>query len=185
MVPVDEGGLIEYDGQVEVISSIDLKKKDIPNDLRWWVYIVIKAQNEYVKNCFKDYGMVTDTSGNYSAIWRPYHYIGLELAQSIYSIALDNKATGFTKFYNADVASYAKKDLKAGEKLDGEGGFCARGRLITSKASKSEKILPLGLTDNAVLKREINKDEVIKLDDVELNLPAVVIEARDYQYNLI
>ena len=105
--------------------------------------------------------------------------------QSIYSIALDNKATGFTKFYNADVASYAKKDLKAGEKLDGEGGFCARGRLITSKASKSEKILPLGLTDNAVLKREINKDEVIKLDDVELNLPAEVIEARDYQYNLI
>ena len=185
LIPKTEGGLIDFDGQVEVISSIDFDKKDIPNDLRWGVYIVIKAQNEYVKNCFKDYGMVTDGSGNYSAIWRPYHYIGLELAQSIYSIALDNKATGFTKFYNADVASYAKKDLKVGEKLDGEGGFCARGRLITSKASKSEKILPLGLTDNAVLKREINKDEVIKLDDVELNLPAEVIEARDYQYNLI
>ena len=84
----DEGGLIDYIGQVEVISSIDLKK-DIANDLRWGVYIVIKAQNEYVKNCFKDYGMVTDNSGNYSAIWRPYHYIGLELAQSIYSISLD------------------------------------------------------------------------------------------------
>ena len=185
LIPKIDGGLIDHEGQVEVISSIDLNKKDIPNDLRWGVYIVIKAQNQYVKNCFKDYGMVTDRSGNYSAIWRPYHYIGLELAQSIYSIALDNKATGFTKFYNADVASFAKKDLKVGEKLDGEGGFCARGRLITSKTSKSEKILPLGLTDNAVLKREINKDEVIKLDDVELNLPAEVIEARDYQYNLI
>ena len=63
---------------MEVITSIDLNKKDIPNDLRWGVYIVIKAQNEYVKNCFKDYGMVTDSSGSYSAIWRPYHYIGLE-----------------------------------------------------------------------------------------------------------
>jgi homoserine dehydrogenase len=185
LIPKQEGGLIDFDGQVEVISSIDLNKKDIPNDLRWGVYIVIKAKNEYVKNCFKDYGMVTDSSGNYSAIWRPYHYIGLELAQSIYSIALDNRATGFTKKYNADVASYAKKDLKIGDKLDGEGGFCARGKLITSQKSKDEKILPLGLTDNAILKKNINKDEVIRLKDVELNLPKEVIEARDYQYNLI
>ena len=185
LIPKREGGLIDFDGQVEVISSIDLNKNDIPNDLRWGVYIVIKAKNEYVKNCFKDYGMVTDSSGNYSAIWRPYHYIGLELAQSIYSIALDNRATGFTKKYNADVASYAKKDLKIGDKLDGEGGFCARGKLITSQKSKDEKILPLGLTDNAILKKNINKDQVIRLDDVELNLPKEVIEARDYQYNLI
>ena len=184
LIPKEEGGLIDYEGQVEVISSIDLNQKDIPNDLRWGVYIVIKAQNQYVKNCFKDYGMVTDSSGNYSAIWRPYHYIGLELAQSIYSIALDNRATGFTKNYNADVASYAKKDLKKGDMLDGEGGFCARGRLITSEKSKIEKILPLGLTDNAIVKRNIRKDEVIKIEDVELNLPKEVIEARNYQYNL-
>ena len=184
LIPKSAGGLIDYEGQVEVISSIDENKKDIPNDLRWGVYVFIKAENQYVKNCFKDYGMVTDESGNYSAIWRPYHYIGLELAQSIYSIALDNKATGFTKHYNADVASYAKKDLKIGEKLDGEGGFCARGRLITSEKSKTEKILPLGLTDNAIVKRNISKDQVIKIEDVELNLPAEVIEARNYQYNL-
>ena len=185
LIPKKDGGLIDFEGQVEVISSIDLNKKDIPNDLRWGVYIVIKAQNEYVKNCFKDYGMVTDSSGNYSAIWRPYHYIGLELAQSIYSIALDNRATGYTKKYNADVASVAKKDLKVGEKLDGEGGFCARGKLITSQNSKNEMILPLGLTDNAILKKNISKDEIIKISDVELNLPKEVIEARDYQYNLI
>ena len=185
MIPKKDGGLIDIEGQVEVISSIDLEKKDIKNDLRWGVYIVLKAKNEYVKNCFKDYGMVTDTTGNYSAIWRPYHYIGLELAQSIYSIALDNRATGFTKNYNAEVASIAKKDLKKGEKLDGEGGFCARGKLITSEKSKKEKILPLGLTDNAILKKDISKDEIIKLDDVNLNLPEEVIEARNYQYNLI
>ena len=185
MIPKSDGGLIDFEGQVEVISSIDFDKKDIPNDLRWGVYIVIKAQNEYVKNCFKDYGMVTDASGNYSAIWRPYHYIGLELAQSIYSIALDNRATGFTKNYNADVASYAKKDLKKGDKLDGEGGFCARGRLVTSDKSKNENILPLGLTDNAILKRDINKDDIISLNDVELNLPEEVVKAREYQYNTI
>jgi len=185
LIPKEEGGLIDYEGQVEVISSIDLDQKNIPNDLRWGVYIVIKAQNQYVKNCFKDYGMVTDTSGSYSAIWRPYHYIGLELAQSIYSISLDKKATGYTKNYNAEVASYAKKDLKVGERLDGEGGFCARGKLITSQKSKEEKILPLGLTDGAILKQNINKDESIKLEDVELNLPDDIVKARQYQYDLI
>ena len=185
LIPKSEGGLIDYEGQVEVISSIDRNKKDILNDLRWGVYIVIKAQNQYVKNCFNDYGMVTDNSGTYSAIWRPYHYIGLELAQSMYSIALDDKATGYTKYYNADVASYAKKDLKAGEILDGEGGFCARGKLVTSKKSKDQKILPLGLSDGAILKRDIRKDEIISLNDVELDLPEEVLKAREYQYNLI
>ena len=185
LIPKSEGGLIDHSGQVEVISSIDLDKKDIPNDLRWGVYIVIKAQNDYVKNCFKDYGMVTDSSGSYSAIWRPYHYIGLELAQSIYSISLDNKATGHTKNFNAEVASIAKKDLKVGEKLDGEGGYCARGRLISSSNSKKNRNLPLGLTDNAIMKKEVLKDEFISIDDVELNLQKEIIEAREYQFNLI
>ncbi len=185
LIPKDEGGLIDHSGQVEVISSIDLDKNEIENDLRWGVYIVIKAQNEYVKNCFKDYGMVTDSSGNYSAIWRPYHYIGLELAQSIYSISLDLKPTGFTKNYNSDVGAVAKKNLKAGEKLDGEGGFCARGKLISSQKSKEDGILPLGLTDNAIVKRNIKRDELIRLADVDLDLPKEVLEAREYQYNLI
>jgi predicted homoserine dehydrogenase-like protein len=185
LVPKSVGGLIDFDGQVEVISSIDHNKVDIPNDLRWGVYVVIKGQNDYVKNCFKDYGMVTDKTGTYSAIWRPYHYIGLELAQSIYSIALEKKATGFTKFYNAEVASFAKKDLKAGEKLDGEGGFCARGKLTTSNNSKKHKILPLGLSDGAILKKDIKKDELITLDDVQLDLPKEVNDAREYQYNLL
>jgi len=185
LIPKNKGGLIDFEGQVEVISSIDREKKDIPNDLRWGVYIVIKAGNQYVKNCFKDYGMVTDESGDYSAIWRPYHYIGLELAQSIYSIALDNRATGYTKNYNAEVASVAKKDLKKGDKLDGEGGFCARGKLVTSQTSKKENLLPLGLTDHALVNKDIAKDQVITIKDVDLNLPEDVTQARKYQYNLI
>ena len=57
--------------------------------------------------------------------------------------------------------------------------------MITSEKSKKEKILPLGLTDNAILKKDISKDETIKIEDVELNLPNEVLEARNYQYNLI
>ena len=185
LIPKSLGGLIDFDGQVEVISSIDQNKKKIANDLRWGVYIVIKAQNDYVKKCFKEYGMITDKSGQYSAIWRPYHYIGLELAQSIYSIALDNKSTGQTKYFNADVISLAKKDLNIGDILDGEGGFTARGRLITAKQSINNNYLPLGLTDGAKIKRKIKKDEYIKLEDVEINWKKEVLTAREYQKSLI
>ncbi len=182
--PKSKGGVTDFEGQVEVISSIDRKKKNIPNDLRWGVYIVIKAQNSYAKSCFKEYGMVTDTSGNYSALWRPYHYIGLELAQSIYSIALEKKATGQTKFFNADVASIAKKNIKPGEILDGEGGFFARGRLVPAKKSITEKLLPLGLSGGSFVIKNIKKDDPIKLSDVLINWNPFVKEARDYQRKL-
>ena len=185
LIPKNKGGHIDYEGQVEVISSIDRNKIQIENDLRWGIFIVIKAQNNYVKNCFKEYGMVTDKSGNYSAIWRPYHYIGLELAQSIYSIALDKKPTGYTKFFNADVASIAKKDLSVGEILDGEGGYTSKGKLVTSKKSIENNFLPLGLSDGAKTKRPIKKDEYIKIDDVEINWKQEVLQARKYQINIL
>ena len=185
LIPMESGGLLEKNRQLEVITSIDENKKEIDNHLRWGVFLVFKGKNNYVKNCFNDYGMIVDDTGEYTALWRPFHYIGLELAQSIYSIALNKQATGFTKSYKADVAAIAKKDLKIGEKLDGEGGFCARGKLISSHKSKEDRILPLGLTDSAIIKKNIKKDELIKLTDVELQLPKEVIEAREYQYNLI
>ena len=185
LIPKNRGGVIDHEGQVEVISSIDKNKIQIPNDLRWGVYIVIKAQNNYAKNCFKEYGMITDKSGYYSAIWRPYHYIGLELAQSIYSIALDKKSTGHTKFFNADVISVAKKDLSVGERLDGEGGFAARGKLVSSKNSVENNFLPLGLSDGAITQKIIKKDEFIKINDVTINWNQEALKAREYQMNLM
>jgi predicted homoserine dehydrogenase-like protein len=185
LIPKNRGGVIDHEGQVEVISSIDKNKIQIPNDLRWGVYIVIKAQNNYAKNCFIEYGMITDKSGYYSAIWRPYHYIGLELAQSIYSIALDKKSTGHTKFFNADVISVAKKDLSVGERLDGEGGFAARGKLVSSKNSVENNFLPLGLSDGAITQKIIKKDDFIKINDVTINWNQEVLKAREYQMNFM
>ena len=185
LIPKNRGGHLDHEGQVEVISSIDRNKIQIKNDLRWGVYIVIKAQSSYAKKCFKEYGMITDKSGDYSAIWRPYHYIGLELAQSIYSIALDQKPTGHTKFFNAEVISVAKKDLHIGEILDGEGGFASRGKLVTAKCSVENNYLPLGLTDGAKTKKSVKKDEYIKIDDVEINWTQEVLQARKYQINIL
>ena len=138
-----------------------------------------------MKECFSQYGINTDSSGFYSALWRPFHYIGLELAQSIYSIALKKAPTGHTKFYKADVATIAKKNLFKGETLDGEGGFTVRGEGITAKYSKKNNILPLGLSEGIKLKKNIKKNELITLEMVEVNFPKEIKVARDYQYSLI
>ena len=72
-----------------------------------------------------------------------------------------------------------------GDILDGEGGFAARGRLFSSQESIKNNYLPLGLTDGAILKKEIKKDQYIKLDDVEINWKEEVLTARKYQNKLI
>jgi predicted homoserine dehydrogenase-like protein len=66
-------------GQVEVVSSLHRDGREVTNDLRWGVYVVFEAPNEYSARCFKEYGVVTDASGRVSALYRPYHLIGLEL----------------------------------------------------------------------------------------------------------
>ena len=98
-----------------------------------------------------------------------------------YSIALEKKPTGCTKYFNAEVVSVAKKDLSIGEILDGEGGFSSRGKLVTSRESIDNNFLPLGLTDGAMTKKSIKKDEFINIDDVELNWNQEVLKAREYQ----
>ena len=75
----------------------------------------------------------------------------------------------------------AKKNLLPGEILDGEGGFASRGRLVTSNDSIKNNFLPLGISDRAKVKKSINKDEFIKIEDVEINWNKEVLKAREYQ----
>ncbi len=185
IIPKSKGGILQNSNQVEVISSININKENIKEDLRWGVFIVFEGKNEYVKDCFKQYGIITDGSGTYSALWRPYHYIGLELAQSIYSISLLKQSTGKTKYFKADVACIAKKDLFEGEILDGEGGYTVRGEGVSAKFSKNNKIVPLGLSDGARVKKNIKKNQLITMDLVEIEYDKNIKLAREYQYNLL
>ena len=185
LIPMESGGLLEKNRQLEVITSIDQNKKEIDNHLRWGVFLVFKGKNHYVKNCFSDYGMIVDNTGEYTALWRPYHYIGLELAQSIYSIALNKQATGYTKNYKADVAAIAKVNLYPGDILDGEGGYKVKGRLVSSSISYKKNLLPLGLSDNIKVIKPIAKNSFISFEDIENNLDREIIKAREYQFRLL
>ena len=70
--PKAEGGLLDHKGQVEVISSLERDGRPVFRDLRWGVYVVFEAPSDYVKRCFAEYGLVTDPSGRYTALYKPY-----------------------------------------------------------------------------------------------------------------
>ncbi|MPT23839.1 MAG: flagellar biosynthesis protein FlgA, partial [Starkeya sp.] len=123
---------------------------------------------------FKEYGVETDASGRSTALYRPYHLIGLELGVSVASAALRQEPTGVTEAFNADVVAVAKRPLKAGETLDGEGGFTVWGKLFPAATSLAKGGLPIGLAHHVTLTRDIAEGEIVGWADVEVkDSPAV------------
>jgi predicted homoserine dehydrogenase-like protein len=164
--PRVDGGVLEHRGQVEVVSSLARDGKPVFRDLRWGVYVTFAADSEYVRRCFAEYGLVTDDSGNYSAIYKPYHLIGLELGISVASAGLRGEATGAPNDFRGDVVAIAKRDLAAGETLDGEGGYTVYGRLMPASDSLRIGGLPIGLAHRVPLTRGVTKGQAITWNDV-------------------
>ena len=164
--PKIKGGVIKKEGTVEVVSSLERDGKEIADHLRFGVYVVFKASTEYVSRCFSEYGIPTDDEGNYAALWRPVHLIGLELGFSVGKAVLDKQAVGATKNFVGDVVSVAKKDLMPGDMLDGEGGRTVWGRLMPAENSISINALPIGLAHKVKLIKKVKKGEVISQNDV-------------------
>jgi len=167
--PGNHEGALTQTGQVEVISSIHRDGSDVVGDLRWGVYVVFEAPGDYAARCFKEYGVMTDPSGRFSALYRPFHLIGLELNVSILSAALRGEATGAATGFRGDVVSTAKRDLKAGEMLDGEGGACVWGKLMPAAASLAIGGLPIGLANRVPLLRDVKVGDSVTWADVRMD----------------
>jgi len=166
--PRADGGQLHHRGQVEVVSSLERDGKPVSRDLRWGVYTTFAADSEYVKRCFSEYGLVTDDSGNYAAMFKPYHLIGLELGISVASVGLRGEPTGAATGFRGDVVAIAKRALKAGELLDGEGGYTVWGRLMPAQDSLACEGLPIGLAHGVKLTRDIGKGKAVTWRDIAL-----------------
>ena len=172
------GGVLDHEGMVEVVSSLERDGRPVFRDLRWGVYVVLEAPNDYAADCFKQYGLKTDASGRYAAMYKPYHLIGLELNISVLSAALRQEPTGQPHGFRGDVASVAKKDLRAGEMLDGEGGYTVWGKLMPAAASLQAGALPIGLAHRLKLKNDVAHGAVVRWSDVEIDAGNETIRTR-------
>jgi predicted homoserine dehydrogenase-like protein len=164
--PRAEGGVLAGKGMVEVVSSLERDGRAVVGDLRWGVYAVFEGETAYVRRCFAEYGVHTDPSGRYGALWRPYHFIGLELGVSVASAALRREPTGAPEAFRADVVAVAKRDLAVGEVLDGEGGATVWGKVIPASRSLAEGGLPIGLAHGIALARPVAAGAMVTWADV-------------------
>ncbi len=173
--PRQDGGILEHAGTVEVVSSVERDGRPVFRDLRWGVYAIFEAPSDYVRRCFSEYGLNTDATGRYSVMYKPFHLIGLELGVSVASIMVRGEATGATREFRGDVVATAKRDLQAGERLDGEGGYRVFGKLMPARMSLGAGGLPIGLAHNLTLKNPVAQGKPVRWQDVtyDENDPAI------------
>jgi predicted homoserine dehydrogenase-like protein len=164
--PAAEGGRLHHRGQVEVVSSLERDGRPVARDLRWGVYVTLAADSDYVRRCFGEYGLATDETGNYAAMYKPYHLIGLELGISVAAVGLRREPTGAPTGFRGDVVAVAKRDLVAGATLDGEGGYTVWGRLMPARDSLALGGLPIGLAHGVRLTRAVKKGAALTWRDI-------------------
>jgi predicted homoserine dehydrogenase-like protein len=154
-------------GVVEVVSSLKRDGAPVERDLRWGIYVVIEAPSDYAASCFRQYGLKTDASGRFAAMFRPFHLIGMELGISVYSAVLRGEPTGAPSAFRGDAVVVAKRDLRVGETLDGEGGYTVWGKLLPAQRSIHVGALPIGLAKSVRLRRAVARGEIVRMADVE------------------
>ncbi|MCZ8111776.1 MAG: NAD(P)H-dependent oxidoreductase [Betaproteobacteria bacterium] len=170
--PRSEGGVLERKGMVEVISSLEPDGRAIPYDIRMGVWVTVEGETDYVRHCFEEYNAHTDPSGRYFTLYKRWHLIGLEVGYSVASVVLRREPTGVARHWKADVVATAKRDLCAGELLDGEGGYTVVGTLQPAAASlglRGEGGLPLGLAHGVKLLRPVARGQLLTWRDVEVD----------------
>lgn len=176
--PKSDGGMLEKSGVTEVTSSVYRDGTDVPQSLVMGTYVVFETDSAYSEECFREYSMLPDKTGKYASLYRPIHMIGLELGISVASAALRKEPTGAPIVFNSDVIATAKRQLKAGEMLDGEGGFCVWGKQTPADASLKQGYLPLGLAHHVKLKTDIAQGQRLKWEDVEYDPDSLAVRVR-------
>jgi predicted homoserine dehydrogenase-like protein len=163
--PAADGGLLDRSGTLEVVSSLQRDGSSVPGDLRWGVYVTIAAADRFVAGAFAAYGLATSRDGRVAALWRPAHLVGLELGVSVARAALAGEPTGVARSPLAEVACRAKRALRAGEIIDGEGGEHVYG--VLRPAASGAPVVPMGLARGARLVREVARGAELTSADVE------------------
>lgn len=178
MRPREEGGHLHHKGQVEVISSLERDGRVIPYDIRFGVFVVFEGDTEYIRRCFSEYGVKTDPSGRYACLYKRWHMIGLEVGISVASVGVRNESTGCPNGFRADCVATAKRDLTAGEMLDGEGGYTVVGKLMPARDSLERGCLPLGLAHEVKLVRPVAAGQVVRWSDVAIDESLLAVRVR-------
>ena len=176
-----QGGILGRQGVVDFATSFLNKEgeTDRGKSVAPGVFVVFTTDHAQIR---KDLEWLLMGPGPNYCLYRPYHLVGIETPISIAGAAIYGEASlAPSGGLVAEVATVAKKDLKAGEPLDGIGGFTVHGMIYRAEVARQENLLPLGLTYGARLKRAIKKGQPIRYDEVELEERSLLLQLRRIQ----
>jgi predicted homoserine dehydrogenase-like protein len=132
-------------------------------------FVIVHEEAPLKKTQFAYYKL---GNGPFYVFYTPFHLPHVQIASTIGRLMVHRDATvAPIGGPVCEVVTVAKRDLAAGERLDGIGGFCAYG-LVDNVTKRSDNVpLPIGLSEDAVLVRDVPKDAVVCFDDVSLPEP--------------
>ena len=129
-------------------------------------FVVVHEENPYKKTQLAYYKL---GDGPFYVLYTPFHLPHIQLPSTIARAVLHGDPTvAPLGGPSCEVVTVAKRQLKAGERLDGVGGFCAYGLIENHAAARAINALPIAMSDDCVLIRDIPKDQVVSLGDVKL-----------------
>ena len=167
----DAGGILHREGVVEAVSAMATGDVWMERNLRGGVYAVVEPDS-YALESMRSYGeiigMQIGQRSGYAMIYRPQHFVGHEVPIGVARLMLDGQHAGQPQGQFVDVVSAAKRPLKAGETLDGEGGYTVYGFCENADAAQTAGLVPIALTQNCVLRNDIPTDGRITYADVEM-----------------
>jgi predicted homoserine dehydrogenase-like protein len=170
--PKRDGGILDRGGVVELANCVGPDGQDLPDGMANGVFVVVGTSNPYLAEDLPFYGLpgasVATGPGGYAAFYRPFHLCGTETPLSIAEAALLGQATAAPRLRPvADVIAVAKRDLRAGDALDGSGGKNVRAIVERAEVARAERLLPEGLAYGVRLRRDVAQNEPITYEMVD------------------
>lgn len=167
-----EGGVLNQYGVVDYVNGI------APG-----VFVIVSSKSEEIR-----YQMGYHSMGpgpNY-VLYRPYHLCNLETPLSAAKAVIEHMPTIVPKAgLVSETITVAKRDLKAGEYLDGIGGYTVYGTFERYDIAKQEGALPLGLvTKKTRVNKDIKLGEIVRYSDVEIDNDSIIVQLRKVQDQL-
>ena len=186
--PRADGGILDRAGVVETVRTVTPDGKSLDQDIGFGVFIVTSTQSERTQRYFSQYsdsGMITASDGRYQLFWRPFHLPGVETGISVAHAALHNAATGSPREHATEVVAAAKRELIAGDEIDGGGGYTVYGTLVSVDTATANGYVPLALLDGAIVERTVERDDIITDEHVRLDEDSFLYTLRTLQSQTI
>ncbi|GAC1684389.1 MAG: SAF domain-containing protein [Ktedonobacteraceae bacterium] len=171
--PKEEGGILSRRGVVDYALG----------DIAPGVFLIITTDQPKV---IKDLKYLRLGPGPYWALYRPYHLANIETPISVAQAVLLQQTTLAPQGPPvAETTTVAKRDLRAGEVLDGLGATTVHGGIERADVAREARMLPFGLSERARVRRDIAQGQTLTYDDVELDERSFIVHARRLQDMLI